>query len=268
MGGREVGGMANLLSAHRDLANPAHRAEVAALWGVPSVPAQARQDRGRDVRGRAPTARSRRSGSPARTRRSRCPTRPRCAARSQRAEFVVVQEAFATTATCDYADLLLPATTWGEKEGTVTNSERRIAACAPAIAGAGRRRAHDWAIAVDFARRLEARARAHRHAATLFPYARRRSDLERAPRDRRAAATSTSPACSYAMLEAAARSNGRCAEGEAHRPRAALRRRRVPDAGRPRPLRRHVRTSRWPRPAMRAIPSRSTPAGCATSGTA
>src|SRR6185369_14261621 len=37
MGGREVGGMANLLSAHRDLDNPQHRAEVAALWGVPSV---------------------------------------------------------------------------------------------------------------------------------------------------------------------------------------------------------------------------------------
>ncbi|HYR24670.1 MAG TPA: molybdopterin-dependent oxidoreductase, partial [Aquabacterium sp.] len=39
MGGREVGGMANLLSAHRDLSNPAHRAEVAALWGVNAVPA-------------------------------------------------------------------------------------------------------------------------------------------------------------------------------------------------------------------------------------
>ncbi len=38
MGGREVGGLANLLSAHRDLANPAHRAEVAALWSLPSVP--------------------------------------------------------------------------------------------------------------------------------------------------------------------------------------------------------------------------------------
>ena len=38
MGGREVGGLSNLLSAHRDLANPRHRAEVAALWGIPSVP--------------------------------------------------------------------------------------------------------------------------------------------------------------------------------------------------------------------------------------
>ena len=34
MGGREVGGMANLLSAHRDLSNPQHRAEIATLWGV------------------------------------------------------------------------------------------------------------------------------------------------------------------------------------------------------------------------------------------
>ena len=40
MGGREVGGLANLLSAHRDLADPAHRAEVAALWGIDDVPSR------------------------------------------------------------------------------------------------------------------------------------------------------------------------------------------------------------------------------------
>ena len=44
----------------------------------------------------------------------------------ERAEFVLVQEAFATAATCGYADLLLPASTCGEKNGAVTNSERRI----------------------------------------------------------------------------------------------------------------------------------------------
>jgi assimilatory nitrate reductase catalytic subunit len=64
MGGREVGGMANLMSGHRDLANPAHRAEVAALWGVSDV-----------------TARSRRSGLPAPTRRKACPTKPPYAGR-------------------------------------------------------------------------------------------------------------------------------------------------------------------------------------------
>ena len=52
----------------------------------------------------------------------------------ERAEFVVVQEAFATTATARFADLLLPATTWGEKEGTVTNSERRISRVRAAVA--------------------------------------------------------------------------------------------------------------------------------------
>jgi assimilatory nitrate reductase catalytic subunit len=52
MGGREVGGLANLLSAHRDLANPVHRAEVAALWGVPDVPRQAGQNSSGDVPGR------------------------------------------------------------------------------------------------------------------------------------------------------------------------------------------------------------------------
>src|SRR6185312_9186808 len=38
MGGREVGGLANLLPAHRDMQNPQHRKEVADYWGVPSIP--------------------------------------------------------------------------------------------------------------------------------------------------------------------------------------------------------------------------------------
>ena len=86
----------------------------------------------------------------------------------ERAEVVVVQEAFATTATCSYADLLLPATTWGEKTGTVTNSERRISRVRPAVKPPGEAR-HDWAIAVDFARRLEQLSVSK--SSTLFPYA-------------------------------------------------------------------------------------------------
>ena len=86
----------------------------------------------------------------------------------ERAELVVVQEAFSTTATCDYADLLLPATTWGEKTGTVTNSERRISRVRPAVSAPGDTR-HDWSIAADFARRLEARL-PKRSPAGLFDY--------------------------------------------------------------------------------------------------
>ncbi|WP_263417149.1 molybdopterin oxidoreductase family protein [Terriglobus albidus] len=41
-------------------------------------------------------------------------------------EFIVVQDGFYPTPTMDYADLVLPAAIWGEKEGTYTNSERRV----------------------------------------------------------------------------------------------------------------------------------------------
>jgi assimilatory nitrate reductase catalytic subunit len=166
MGGREVGGLANLLSAPRDLANPQHRAEVAALWGVPSVPEkpgktavemfQAAADGGIKALWIACTNPAQSMPDQATVRRA-----------LQRAEFVVVQEAFSTTATCDYADILLPATTWGEKTGTVTNSERRISRVRPAIAKpAGTR--HDWSIAVEFAHRLERKLRPGQP--TLFPY--------------------------------------------------------------------------------------------------
>ncbi len=155
MGGREVGGMANLLSAHRDLGNAAHRAEVAALWGVADVPAtpgktavelfQAAADGEIKALWIACTNPAQSMPDQATVRRA-----------LERAEFVVVQEAFANTATCAYADLLLPATTWGEKEGTVTNSERRISRVRAAIPAPLDAR-HDWQIAVDFAQRLEVR---------------------------------------------------------------------------------------------------------------
>ncbi|MGZ5195744.1 MAG: nitrate reductase [Ramlibacter sp.] len=166
MGGREVGGLANLLSAHRDMANPAHRAEVAALWGVPSVPEkpgktavemfQAAADGEIKALWIACTNPAQSMPDQATVRRA-----------LQRAELVVVQEAFSTTATCDYADLLLPATTWGEKTGTVTNSERRISRVRPAIAKPASTR-HDWAIAMEFAHRLEKKLRPGEP--TLFPY--------------------------------------------------------------------------------------------------
>jgi len=81
----------------------------------------------------------------------------------ERAELVVVQEAFRDAETCGYADVLLPAATWAEKEGTVTNSERRISRVRAAVAPPGEARP-DWQIAVDFAQRL------FPEKARLFPY--------------------------------------------------------------------------------------------------
>jgi assimilatory nitrate reductase catalytic subunit len=132
MGGREVGGLANLLSAHRDLANPEHRAEVAALWGVSDVPSQPGKTAVEMFQAAADgeiKALWIACTNPAQS----MPDQATVRRALERAELVVVQEAFATTATCAYADLLLPATTWGEKEGTVTNSERRISRVRAAV---------------------------------------------------------------------------------------------------------------------------------------
>ena len=169
MGGREVGGLSNLLPAHRDMANAAHRAEVAAMWGVadiPSVPGRSAIEMFRAAADGEIKALWIVCTNPAQS----MPDQATVRRALERAEFVVVQEAFATTATCDFADLLLPATTWGEKEGTVTNSERRISRVRTAVPAPGAAR-HDWAIGVDFARRLEARLpRRALGAGTLFPY--------------------------------------------------------------------------------------------------
>jgi assimilatory nitrate reductase catalytic subunit len=173
MGGREVGGMANLLSGHRDLNNADDRAEIAALWGVPSVPGQPGKTAVEMFQAAADgeiKALWIACTNPAQSMPNQTLVRRALA----RAEFVVVQEAYASTATCTYADLLLPASTWGEKEGTVTNSERCISRVRAAVPAAGESR-HDWHIATDFAQRLEVLLKPQRTLTQagltpLFPY--------------------------------------------------------------------------------------------------
>ena len=169
MGGREVGGLANLLSAHRDMANPAHRAEVAALWGidkVPEAPGKSAVELFHALKSGEVKAVWIACTNPAQS----MPDQTLIDEALKTAEFIIVQEAFGHTETCHYADLLLPASTWGEKDGTVTNSERAISRVRPAVPAPGEAR-HDWAIVVDFARRLGARLGKAELAARMFPYA-------------------------------------------------------------------------------------------------
>ena len=152
MGGREVGGLANLISAHRDMSKPEHRAEVATLWGIDDVPSKPGKTAVEMFEAAADgeiKALWIACTNPAQS----MPNQSTVRRALERAEFVVVQEAFATAETCDFADLLLPATTWGEKEGTVTNSERRITRVHAAVPAPGQAR-HDWHIVVDLATRL------------------------------------------------------------------------------------------------------------------
>jgi len=163
MGGREVGGLANMLSAHRDLNNPEHRAEVARLWvvdDVPAIPGKTAVELFEAVQRGEIKAVWIACTNPAQS----LPDQNQVHAALQTAEYIVLQEAYADTETALYADVLLPAATWGETDGTMTNSERCISRVHAAVASPGEARA-DWAIVTDFARRLMPE-----QGARLFPY--------------------------------------------------------------------------------------------------
>lgn len=175
MGGREVGGLATLLSAHRDLSNPQHRAEIAALWGVKSVPDQPGAS-ALELFERLDTGSIRMVWIACTNPAHSLPNSELVARALKKADWVVLQDAYRTTATAEFADVLLPATTWAEKEGTVTNSERRISRVRAAAPAPGQAR-DDWAIAVDFAQRLEQELHCRglsgsrlEPGRTLFPY--------------------------------------------------------------------------------------------------
>lgn len=153
MGGREVGGMANLLSAHRDLSNPAHRAEVAKLWGIDDVPSTAGKT-AIEMFDAIKTGEIKAVWIACTNPAHSMPDLNSVLDALKAAELVVLQDAFNNTDSNQYADVFFPASTWGEKEGTVTNSERRITRVLPAASKSGEAR-HDWEIAVDFAQRLE-----------------------------------------------------------------------------------------------------------------
>ena len=68
-------------------------------------------------------------------------------------DFLVVQDGFHPTPTSDYADLVLPAAIWGEKEGTYTNSERRVSKVNCVVAPPGEART-DFEIFLDLGGRL------------------------------------------------------------------------------------------------------------------
>ena len=166
MGGRETGTMANLLPGHRDINDPADRAELAQLWGIPTLPDKPGKtavelfDALADGTIKAVWIAC---TNPAQS----LPDLAKVKQALTTAEFVVVQDAWADTETAAYADLLLPAATWGEKDGTVTNSERRISRVRAAVPPPGAARA-DWRIARDFGRALATKLGAGGTA--LLPY--------------------------------------------------------------------------------------------------
>lgn len=152
MGGREVGGMATKLAAHRDLSDPDHRAEVADFWGVeeispnPGYPAAEMIDALESGELKAVWIMC---TNPVVS----MPDAGRVERVLEHAELTVVQEISADADTIGVADVVLPAASWLEKEGTMTNSERRISHLPRVIDPPGQARP-EAEILCDFARRM------------------------------------------------------------------------------------------------------------------
>ena len=152
MGGREVGGLSNMLAAHLELGEPAHRDIVQAFWqsphiaGTPGLKAVELFDAVGEGRIKALWIMA---TNPAVS----LPDADKVRAALARCELVVCSDIVERTDTNAYAHVLLPALGWGEKDGTVTSSERRISRQRPFLPAPGEARA-DWRAVCEVAKRM------------------------------------------------------------------------------------------------------------------
>ncbi|MEM9048781.1 MAG: molybdopterin-dependent oxidoreductase [Pseudomonadota bacterium] len=152
MGGREVGGLANMLACHLALENPDHRAAVRAFWNAPAMPERAGL---KAVEMFQAVAEGRIKAlwiihtNPAVSMPQADTVRDAIAA----CPFTAVSDITAKTDTARLADLVLPATAWAEKDGTVTNSDRTISRQRAVLPAPGHARA-DWEMLAEVGRRM------------------------------------------------------------------------------------------------------------------
>jgi assimilatory nitrate reductase catalytic subunit len=152
MGGREVGGLANMLAAHMDLENPAQRTALQEFWASPRMadkPGLKAVDLFRAIE----EGRIKAVWIMATNPLVSMPDADQARRALEQCELVVASDIVAGTDSNAAAHVLLPALGWGEKDGTVTNSERCISRQRGFLAAPGSARA-DWDIVCDVARRM------------------------------------------------------------------------------------------------------------------
>lgn len=126
MGGREVGGLSNLLPAHRNLLDANDRKEVEDFWGSPVKISSKNGLTATEMFEALSDGRLKAIWIMCTNPLVSLPDVRMAEAALKNAKFVVVQEISSKPETLQYADVVLPAATWTEKEGTMTNAERRI----------------------------------------------------------------------------------------------------------------------------------------------
>jgi ferredoxin-nitrate reductase len=154
MGGREAGGLSQLLPGYRIVTNPQHRAQVEAFWDLP--PGRIADKPGRTA---WDTIEGLESGEvkmmwvAATNPVVSMPDIDRTKAAFRKSAFTVYQDAYFPTEMSAYAHILLPAAQFSEKTGTMVNSERRVTLC-PAFRSPPGEARPDWEIFAEVGRRL------------------------------------------------------------------------------------------------------------------
>ncbi len=166
MGGREVGGLANILAAHMDLENASHRELVQRFWSSPTI-ASRPGFKAVDMFDAIHDGRIKAVWIMATNPVVSLPDADKVKEALQRCELVVVSDCEENTDTNAFAHVLLPATGWGEKDGTVTNSDRRISRQRAFMPRSGEAKP-DWWIISDVARRMGYQGFGYESARDIF----------------------------------------------------------------------------------------------------
>ena len=152
MGGREVGGMANTLAAHREFDEPGAAAGLQAFWHSPRMAPHAGL-KAVEMFEAIADGRIKAVWIMATNPLVSLPDSGAVAAGLARCPLVVVSDISAESVTAQLAHILLPAAGWGEKDGTVTNSERRISRQRAFVPPPGDARP-DWWMVCEVAKRM------------------------------------------------------------------------------------------------------------------
>lgn len=152
MGGREVGGLANQLAAHMAIDNPEHQQLVQEFWQAPYI-ASEEGLKAVDLFKAVHDGKIKVLWIMATNPAVSMPDADFVRAALAKCEFVVVSDCMRQTDTTAFAHVLLPSQTWGERDGTVTNSERCISRQRPFLPIPGDVKA-DWWIISEVAKRM------------------------------------------------------------------------------------------------------------------
>ena len=145
MGGREVGGLANQLAAHMELSNPRHRELLSRFWDAETIP-ESEGLKAIDLFDAVEQGKIKALWIMATNPAVSMPESDRVRQAISDCEFVVVSDCTRNTDTADLAHVKLPAMGWGEKDGTVTNSDRTISRQRQFLPTAGLARPDWWII--------------------------------------------------------------------------------------------------------------------------